>query len=82
MNGILAIVLSALGAFGITALLGNFLNNIRLRTNNGWTPDELFANSSVQNANAPFVRTHPTVGRNAPCPCGSGKKYKKCCGKL
>ena len=20
------------------------------------------------------------VGRNAPCPCGSGKKYKKCCG--
>ena len=64
------------------ALLGNFLNNIRLRTNNGWTPDELFANSSVQNANAPFVRTHPTVGRNAPCPCGSGKKYKKRCGKL
>jgi uncharacterized protein YecA (UPF0149 family) len=22
-----------------------------------------------------------TVGRNAPCPCGSGKKYKKCCGR-
>ena len=22
----------------------------------------------------------PTVGRNDPCPCGSGKKYKKCCG--
>ncbi len=22
-----------------------------------------------------------TVGRNDPCPCGSGKKYKKCCGK-
>ncbi|HHL2060062.1 TPA: SEC-C metal-binding domain-containing protein, partial [Clostridium perfringens] len=21
------------------------------------------------------------VGRNEPCPCGSGKKYKKCCGK-
>ena len=21
------------------------------------------------------------VGRNAPCPCGSGKKYKKCCGR-
>ena len=27
------------------------------------------------------VRTGPKVGRNAPCPCGSGKKYKKCCGK-
>ena len=23
----------------------------------------------------------PRIGRNAPCPCGSGKKYKKCCGK-
>jgi hypothetical protein len=27
----------------------------------------------------PFVRAGPKVGRNAPCPCGSGKKYKKCC---
>ena len=27
------------------------------------------------------VRTGPKVGRNAPCPCGSGKKYKQCCGK-
>ena len=26
------------------------------------------------------VRKAPTVGRNDPCPCGSGKKYKKCCG--
>ncbi len=25
-------------------------------------------------------RTQPKVGRNDPCPCGSGKKYKKCCG--
>ena len=28
--------------------------------------------------NIPFV--HPKVGRNDPCPCGSGKKYKHCCG--
>ena len=27
------------------------------------------------------VRTMPKVGRNQPCPCGSGKKYKKCCGR-
>jgi SEC-C motif domain protein len=27
-----------------------------------------------------FVRTAPKVGRNDPCPCGSGKKHKKCCG--
>ncbi|MYB18811.1 MAG: hypothetical protein F4Y16_07475, partial [Holophagales bacterium] len=26
------------------------------------------------------VRPGAKVGRNAPCPCGSGKKYKKCCG--
>ena len=28
----------------------------------------------------PFVR-ESKIGRNDPCPCGSGKKYKKCCGK-
>ena len=27
------------------------------------------------------VRSTPKVGRNEPCPCGSGKKYKHCCGK-
>ena len=29
----------------------------------------------------PVKRAEKKVGRNAPCPCGSGKKYKKCCGK-
>jgi preprotein translocase subunit SecA len=29
----------------------------------------------------PIRKTGPTVGRNDPCPCGSGKKYKNCCGK-
>ena len=28
----------------------------------------------------PLKRTAPKVGRNEPCPCGSGKKFKKCCG--
>ncbi|MGH1482585.1 MAG: SEC-C metal-binding domain-containing protein [Geminicoccales bacterium] len=28
----------------------------------------------------PFIRTRQKIGRNAPCPCGSGLKYKKCCG--
>ncbi|MGD8341715.1 MAG: SEC-C metal-binding domain-containing protein [Gammaproteobacteria bacterium] len=27
----------------------------------------------------PFVRSHRKIGRNEPCPCGSGLKYKKCC---
>jgi len=29
----------------------------------------------------PITRSAPKIGRNDPCPCGSGKKYKKCCGK-
>jgi preprotein translocase subunit SecA len=30
----------------------------------------------------PFVRSTQKVGRNDPCPCGSGKKFKQCHGKL
>ena len=30
----------------------------------------------------PFVRSEAKVGRNEPCPCGSGQKYKRCHGKL
>ncbi|MDX5150965.1 MAG: preprotein translocase subunit SecA [Acidiferrobacterales bacterium] len=33
-------------------------------------------------AQTPIVRDQPKIGRNAPCPCGSGKKYKHCHGKL
>ena len=29
----------------------------------------------------PIVNSGPKIGRNDPCPCGSGKKYKNCCGK-
>jgi preprotein translocase subunit SecA len=32
-------------------------------------------------AKAKPIRTGPKVGRNDPCPCGSGKKFKQCCGK-
>jgi len=31
---------------------------------------------------APFVRDDRKIGRNEPCPCGSGKKYKRCHGQL
>ena len=37
------------------------------------------ANEAI--AKAKPIRTGPKVGRNDPCPCGSGKKYKNCCGK-
>jgi preprotein translocase subunit SecA len=39
------------------------------------------AQAAVSQAKAKPVRTGPKVGRNDPCPCGSGKKYKQCCGK-
>ena len=38
--------------------------------------------SAPEPAVAPFVRSDRKVGRNEPCPCGSGKKYKHCHGAL
>jgi preprotein translocase subunit SecA len=37
-------------------------------------------NAHAQNS-IQIVRSTPKVGRNDPCPCGSGKKYKNCCGR-
>ena len=44
-------------------------------------PPPLPAAPPAENS-APFVRGEPKVGRNEPCPCGSGKKYKHCHGAL
>ncbi len=45
--------------------------------------EEALAKTDQQNAEQkPFVRAGEKVGRNDPCPCGSGKKYKQCHGKL
>ncbi|MCR2823799.1 YecA family protein [Lederbergia panacisoli] len=66
-------------------LIMNLSNHTRLWENNGYTPQELF-----ELTDKPNMRSLPAnndnhsnqkVGRNAPCPCGSGKKYKKCCMK-
>ena len=40
--------------------------------------DQVAANTAKA---APFVRTERKIGRNEPCPCGSGKKYKQCHGR-
>jgi preprotein translocase subunit SecA len=40
------------------------------------------ADNNAQVSEQPFVRDTQKVGRNDPCPCGSGKKYKQCHGKL
>jgi len=48
-------------------------------TFDGRTPSEML---SAAGAKVETVRRQePRVGRNDPCPCGSGKKYKKCCGR-
>jgi preprotein translocase subunit SecA len=47
-----------------------------------WTPD-LIEQVYARHLGArrePLARQAPRVGRNEPCPCGSGKKFKKCCG--
>ena len=36
--------------------------------------------SQEQRLSGTFIREERKIGRNEPCPCGSGKKYKKCCG--
>lgn len=42
---------------------------------------DFFRNSgAIAPAQTPIRREGPRVGRNDPCPCGSGKKFKKCCG--
>lgn len=38
-------------------------------------------NEDTEELPLPVQRLVEKIGRNAPCPCGSGKKYKKCCGK-
>jgi len=42
--------------------------------------EELLEPISSDYSTAPLRRTSPKIGRNEPCPCGSGKKFKKCCG--
>lgn len=57
--------------------LVDLLNNSRLWVLKGFTPTEL---QPAKEESATTVQ-QVKVGRNEPCPCGSGKKYKKCCGK-
>jgi preprotein translocase subunit SecA len=40
-----------------------------------------FSGADKAEKSRPVRRANKKIGRNAPCPCGSGKKYKKCCGR-
>ena len=44
-------------------------------------PRQMFTNKDESLVKQPKKRTEEKVGRNDPCPCGSGKKYKQCCGR-
>ncbi|WP_091188612.1 YecA family protein [Paenibacillus catalpae] len=67
-------------------LVINVYNNTRMWSNAGFKPVELGSDSPgadpIRNI-VPLKQQQAVsakVGRNEPCPCGSGKKYKKCCG--
>ena len=53
-----------------------------LTNNEDKTISQNVAGENAPKQKTPFVRTHPKVGRNDPCPCGSKKKYKQCHGRL
>ncbi len=46
-----------------------------------FTPEEKEQYYKEQKRSTTYVREGKKIGRNDPCPCGSGKKYKQCCGK-
>jgi hypothetical protein len=46
----------------------------------GQLDGDVMGSQSSEWMTAPIRRTAPKIGRNEPCPCGSGKKFKKCCG--
>ena len=48
----------------------------------GKLPESASGSEQTSLPSAPFVREERKVGRNEPCPCGSGKKYKQCHGKI
>ena len=60
-------------------LVINLANNTRIWDNNGHTPQEIFKQYESEHIKAIPRQSHKKVGRNDLCPCGSGKKYKKCC---
>lgn len=68
----------------VVQLIMKLSNNIRVWENNGYTPNEIFEKFEKANLrplpDKPFqFKRNAKVGRNDLCPCGSGKKYKKCC---
>lgn len=60
--------------FKLYTVINKFIKNIHLWKNKGSAISEIEGNNTT-------IINKTNVGRNDPCPCQSGKKYKKCCGK-
>jgi preprotein translocase subunit SecA len=68
-----------------------FLSQLQQKLSGGESPDgsagvrppaaQAAAEQSELKIELPVRRDTPKVGRNEPCPCGSGKKFKACCGR-
>ena len=81
-------VASELGVFETTEDVEGVLGRIMAMVNalpdwwnNGWSPDAFVERSTGRKVFRNPDGTPMKVGRNDPCPCGSGKKYKKCHGR-
>jgi len=85
-------IMPMLAQFGISSdqLSGEKLNKLMKLTETIKTPSEITPNvayrvmeclgMSVKGNQIPVKKKGKKIGRNNPCPCGHGKKYKKCCG--
>ena len=56
-----------------------YLTDVDTEIDSLFTPPEELTDELPERGH-PKTREEPKIGRNDPCPCGSGKKYKKCCG--
>jgi SEC-C motif len=62
-------------------MLGNLVDKIAPIKNQPLAPHQPIISHQPIAPHQTVIKTTPKVGRNEPCPCGSGKKYKHCCGK-
>ncbi len=69
-------------------LINEFIDQVIFLSNNtrqwflkGYSPEELSQKNKIIPFQGKSNKVNAHVGRNDPCPCGSGLKYKKCCGK-
>ena len=65
----------------LSSLVANVYNDMPSWENNGWSPIELTERLTGKKIFRTEDGGMKRPGRNDPCPCGSGRKYKRCCGR-